>query len=88
MSWPARQGSRTRARLDMRGGLTTDAGMEARWMTTEEAAGAIGVRRQTVARWIREGRLPARRIQVGRRAIYRIDRRDLAAFVRRYVRDM
>jgi excisionase family DNA binding protein len=57
-------------------------------MTTEDAANAIGVRRQTVARWIREGRLAARRIQVGRRAIYRIDRRDLAAFVRRYVRDM
>lgn len=55
------------------------------FMTTAEVAAAIGVARQTVDRWIRAGKLPARRIQVGERAIYRIRRRDFVEFVRRYV---
>lgn len=57
------------------------------YLTTANVAAAIGVSRQTVDRWIREGRLPARRIQVGERATYRIRRSDLTAFVRRYVSD-
>jgi len=54
-------------------------------LTTTEVASQIGVARQTVDRWIREGKLQARRIQVGKRAVYRVRRRDMYAFVRKYV---
>ncbi len=57
-------------------------------MTTEEVAQIVGVTRQTVSRWIREGRLQARAIQSGPRVIYRIRYSAFLAFVRRYVRDM
>lgn len=56
-------------------------------MTTEEVAQQLGVTRQTVSRWIREGRLGARAIQSGPRVINRIGYRSFVAFVRRYVRD-
>lgn len=56
-------------------------------MSSAEVAERIGVSRQTVARWIREDRLPARRIKVGGRMIYRIRRSDFVEFVRRYVQD-
>lgn len=62
--------------------------MTQRWLTTTQAAELIGVTRQTIARWIREGRLHARRIQVGERAIYRIEPTELAAFARRYIEDL
>lgn len=55
------------------------------FLTTTEVARQLGVARQTVDRWIRDGRLRARRIQVGERAIYRIRRSEFVAFVRRYV---
>jgi excisionase family DNA binding protein len=54
-------------------------------LSTTEVAAQIGVARQTVDRWIRDGRLRARRIQVGKRAVYRVRRRDVYEFVRRYV---
>lgn len=54
-------------------------------LTTAEVAAIIGVTRQTVDAWIRAGKLPARRIQVGKRAIYRVKRAQLALFVRAYV---
>jgi excisionase family DNA binding protein len=54
-------------------------------LTTTEVAGMLGIDRHTIARWVREGRLPAIRIRSGCRMIYRIRRRDLAAFVRAYV---
>jgi excisionase family DNA binding protein len=57
-------------------------------MTTEEVAQLLGVTRQTVSRWIREGRLPARAIESGPRVIYRIRYDAFVAFVRRYVRDL
>lgn len=57
------------------------------WLTTEQAAVAIGVARQTVSRWIRERKLPARAIRVHGRRVYRIRQSDLLAFVRRYVTD-
>lgn len=57
------------------------------WYTTAVCAARVGVTRQTIDRWIREQKLPARRIAVGGRAIYRIRPVDLAAFIRRYVRD-
>lgn len=55
------------------------------FLTTAEVAAIVGVARQTVDRWIREGKLPARRIEVGARAVYRVRRRDLAVFARRYI---
>jgi excisionase family DNA binding protein len=55
------------------------------FLTTSEVAAKIGVARQTVDAWIRAGKLPARRIQVGKRAVYRIRPADFRAFVRRYV---
>jgi excisionase family DNA binding protein len=58
-----------------------------RWMTTEEVAHLLGVTRQTISRWIREGRLPARAIASGPRVIYRIRYSAFIEFVRRYVRD-
>lgn len=82
-------GSSGRRRVDVVGIHTYLGRMEGYdWLTTAEAAARIGVTRQTIARWIREGKLPARRIQVGQRAIYRIDRRDLVAFVKQYVADL
>ena len=59
--------------------------METRWLTTTEAAALMGVSRQTVSRWIREGRLPAKRMRVGQRSIYRVSEHDLAEFARRYI---
>ena len=59
-----------------------------RWMTTIEIADALGVSRQTVSRWIREGRLPATAIAVGPRRIYRVRHGDYLAFVRRYVQEL
>ena len=58
-----------------------------RWLTTEQAAGELGVARQTITRWIREGQLHARAIHVHGRQVYRIRRSDLATFIRRYVTD-
>jgi excisionase family DNA binding protein len=57
------------------------------YQTSAQVAALLGVTRQTVARWIRDGELRAVRIEVGERAIYRIRHADLADFVRRYVRD-
>jgi excisionase family DNA binding protein len=54
-------------------------------LSTSEAAALLGVERHAVARWCRTGLLPSRRIQVGKRAVYRIRRQDLVAFARRYV---
>jgi excisionase family DNA binding protein len=54
-------------------------------LTTTEVAQQIGVARQTVDRWIREGKLRARRIHAGKRAVYRIRRGDMYDFVRKYV---
>ena len=52
-----------------------------------EVARRNGVTRQTVSRWVREGRLPARAIESGPRVIYRIRYSAFIEFVRRYVRD-
>lgn len=56
-------------------------------MTTSQIADALGVSRQTVSRWIREGRLAATAIAVGPRPIYRVRESDFLAFVRRYVQE-
>jgi excisionase family DNA binding protein len=56
-------------------------------MNTTDVAEALGVIRQTVARWIRAGHLRATRLRVGKRATYRVRRKDFVAFVRRYVED-
>jgi excisionase family DNA binding protein len=56
-------------------------------MTTSQIADALGVSRQTVSRWIREGRLAATAIAVGPRPIYRVREVDSLAFVRRYVQE-
>lgn len=55
------------------------------FLTTTQAAVLLGVSRQSIDRWIRDGKLRARRIQVGKRAVYRIKRSDFSEFVRRYV---
>lgn len=54
-------------------------------MTTTEKVRRVGVTRQTVAPWIREKKLLARRIEVG--AVYRMRAEDYRRFVRRYVKD-
>ena len=55
-------------------------------MTASEVAAALPLSRQTVDRYIREGKLRARMIKVGERGTYQIRRSDFVAFVRRYVR--
>jgi excisionase family DNA binding protein len=57
------------------------------WLTTEQAAQELGVARQTVSRWIREGKLRGRAIRVHGRTVYRIRRSDWKTFVGRYIRD-
>jgi excisionase family DNA binding protein len=58
-----------------------------RWLTTTEIATALHVSRQTVSRWIREGRLKAVAIEVGTRPIYRIRESDFRRFVQAYIRN-
>lgn len=59
-----------------------------RWLSTEEAALEIG---GVTARWVRLQvecrRLPARRLETGARATYRIRSSDLHEFMARYVRE-
>jgi len=57
-----------------------------KWYTSTEISEALHVSRQTVTRWIREGRLKAVAIEVGPRPIYRVRDSDFRAFVRAYVR--
>jgi len=57
-----------------------------RLMHTSEIAELLGVSRQSVARWVREGRLKAIAISVGPRPTYRIRESDYRAFLNRYVR--
>ena len=54
-------------------------------MTSAEIAATLRVTRQTVTRWIREGRLKAVTIRVAARPVYRVRRSEFRAFVRRYV---
>jgi excisionase family DNA binding protein len=58
------------------------------YVTTTEVAAALGVERQTVARWIRTGKLRAIRIRVGQRSIYRIEVAEVRAFARRYIEQL
>jgi excisionase family DNA binding protein len=57
-----------------------------RLMHTSEIAELLGVSRQSVSRWVREGRLKAIAISVGPRPVYRIRESDYRAFLNRYVR--
>lgn len=50
-----------------------------RWLTVADIAGQLQVDEQTVRRWIREGRLAARKM--GGQAGHRIRARDLDAFM-------
>ena len=61
-----------------------------RFMSTTEIAALLGVERQTVSRWVREGRLRARAIigPSGEKVVYRIAYSDFMEFVRRYVREI
>lgn len=63
-------------------------GPDARWVSTEVAAAAIG---GVTPRWVRlqieAGRLRARVLLTGRRPMYRIRSGDLAAFLALYVVD-
>ena len=61
-------------------GMTDD-----RLMTTGEIAAALHVSRQTVTRWIREGRLEAVKLTPYQRPIYRVRVSRFRAFVARYV---
>lgn len=56
-----------------------------RLMTTAEVASALRVSRQSVTRWIREGRLEAAKIRVSGRPIYRVRESGFRDFVRRYI---
>ena len=46
-----------------------------KWYTTGEVAAAVGVHEETVRRWIRAGRLPAKRQFVGN--VYRVKGADV-----------
>jgi excisionase family DNA binding protein len=60
--------------------------MESRdWLTPPEIAARLQVSQQTVTRWIREGKLPATKIQVGRRPFYRVSLTAYRTFLRAYV---
>ncbi len=52
---------------------------EERLLTVAEIADLLQVDEQTVRRWIRQGRLPAHNF--GGKAGYRIQRKDLQAFL-------
>jgi len=54
--------------------------------TCPEIAELLGVSRQAVSRWVREGKLRATVITVGARPIYRIRDRAFRAFLALYVR--
>lgn len=56
-------------------------------MSVAEVAAALHLSRQTVDRYIRQGKLRARMIKVGERGTYQVRRFDFVAFVKRYVRD-
>lgn len=58
------------------------------YVSTTEVAAAFGVERQTVARWIRTGKLRAIRIKVGQRSTYRIEVAEVRAFARRYIEQL
>lgn len=86
--WLPGRGSRVRLRLDVPALSSLLHGMDQQeWMTSAEIARTVGVTRQTVTRWIRDGRLRAVRVQVGQRALYRVRPSAFREFVRRYVRD-
>jgi len=55
------------------------------WLSTEDAAHAIGVSSWWIRQRIESGDLPANVIASGRRRIYRIAAVDWARFVARYV---
>ena len=58
------------------------------WLTTSEVAGELGLSTDTVRRLIRERRLRATAITVGRsRTTLRVRRTDLDAFRLAYVKD-
>lgn len=57
------------------------------WLTTAEVADDLGLSPDTVRRLIRERRLRATAITVGRRVTLRIRRSDLDAFRAVYVKD-
>ena len=50
------------------------------WMTTEQVADLLQVKRETVQKWIRDGDLPALDLG-GPRAGYRVARSDLDAYI-------
>ena len=54
-------------------------------LTTAEVAAALRVSRQTVTKWIRDGRLDAVTIRIGRRVIYRIREGRFRQFLRDYI---
>jgi len=57
---------------------------EVRYLTVAEIAARVRVVPETVLRWIRDGRLSAVRPGGSTKIGYRIDERDLVAFLDRY----
>ena len=60
--------------------------MTERIWTCPEIATLLGVSRQAVSRWVREGKIKATVITVGARPIYRISDREFRRFLALYVR--
>jgi excisionase family DNA binding protein len=58
------------------------------WIGTEEAARELGMSPDWIRARIRAGQLAAREWSVGGRKTYRIQRRDLQAFLREHARDL
>lgn len=55
-------------------------------LTTDEVAEKIGVTRRTVQNWIKAGELACYQFGTGKGATYRIDPRDVEAFLKRHRR--
>lgn len=56
-------------------------------MSASDVARELHVSRQSVDRYIREGKLRARMIRVGKRGFYQVRRSDFRVFVRRWIQD-
>lgn len=58
--------------------------MDERFLTTAQVADRLSVNRTTVLRWVDSGRMSARVLRYGPRALIRIPEREVEAFIARW----